>query len=130
MECQTQPSEFRFKWLPQGSRYQPKLASDANNKLGDQELKDKRRMWVVVMTVVPAVLRVEHGSGKEVVVVKARVLLKEGSRLREQGGQEGLDGRSSQDTGIEDWSGGEEGGARDDEGGDRKSTRLNSSHVD
>jgi len=102
-ECQTQPSEFQFEWLPHGSKYIPELASDANNKLGDEELKDKRRMWVVVMTVTPAILRVEHGSGKQVVVVKARVLLEERSPLRGEGSQEeSWDDRSSQDTRSED----------------------------
>ncbi|RPB19952.1 hypothetical protein L211DRAFT_870946 [Terfezia boudieri ATCC MYA-4762] len=117
-ECQTQPSEFQFKWLPPGSRYKPKLASDVNNTLGDQALNDKRRRLVVVMTVAPAVLRVEYGSEKEVVVVKARVLLEEGSPLCDEGSQEeSLDGRSSQDTGEEDGSSEEEDETSDEEGG-------------
>ncbi|KAF8435600.1 hypothetical protein BGX38DRAFT_1216837 [Terfezia claveryi] len=80
--------------------------------LGDQALNDKSKRWVIVMTVAPAVLRVEHGSEKEVVVVKARVLLEEGSPLWEEGSEEeSFDDKSSQDT-----SEGED-GTSDEEGG-------------
>ena len=72
-----------MKWFPPESIYKPELASDANYKVGDPELKDKRGVWMVVMTVAPAVFRVEHRSGKAVVVVKARVLLEEISPLLE-----------------------------------------------
>jgi len=128
MECQTQPSEFQFKWFSSGSIFEPELASDTNNKVGDPELEDKRRVWVVVMTVAPAVLRVEHRSGRKVVVVKARVLLEETTPLlEEKSEEESLDGRSGQETDEENGASDEESEKSSREDGDSEQDDASSS---
>ena len=107
------------------------MVSDAMSKISDKALAgEENGKWAVAMTVTPAVVRVPYNSERDVVVVKARVVLKELSQeeLEQRGVNEeekSSDGDSTSDWesgNEEDSSGGEETGEEDESGNEEDSS--------
>ncbi|KAF8420258.1 hypothetical protein EV426DRAFT_613026 [Tirmania nivea] len=128
VECQMEPSQFRFHDIPPGTRCYGDVAnmvSDARNRLKDQELEGGDGKWVIVMTVSPAVLRIAYGSGRVVVVLKAKVTLEE--LIQEAD----MESKSSKDSGSSDGGNGSSDELIEEtDSGDESSNESGSSHEE